>query len=113
MSNSNVGWDWFQEVRRTSPLTPTSDQLSEDMARAFARCFRERDGEQVLDHLRAVTLERSLGPNATDSQLRHLEGQRQLVSYILGQVERGRGTKVSHRTSGHHGATQQKGENNE
>lgn len=61
------------------------------LAVAFARCFRGADGEYVSAYLRKTTLDRALGPDAPDAQLRHLEGQRQLVSRILHLVERGRG----------------------
>ena len=61
-----------------------------DLPGCFARCFRGGDGARVLAHLRALTLDRALGPNATDAQLRHLEGQRALVSTILALVARGR-----------------------
>jgi hypothetical protein len=64
-----------------------------DLALAFARCFRGRDGEWVLAYLKAMTLDRALGPNVADATLRHLEGQRQLVAYMLNMVERGRGTR--------------------
>ena len=64
-----------------------------DLALAFARCFRGRDGEWVLACLKAMTLDRALGPNVADATLRHLEGQRQLVAYMLNMVERGRGTR--------------------
>jgi hypothetical protein len=43
----------------------------------------------VLDHLKRVILERRLPPNASDAELRHLEGQRHAVAYILAMVERG------------------------
>jgi len=76
------GWAWFD--RGDAPPTDRA------LALAAARCFRGGDGEAVLEHLRAVTLERALGPAASDAQLRHLEGQRQLVSHLVSLVERGR-----------------------
>jgi len=67
-------------------------QLSSDpeLAKATARCFRGQDGERVLQHLRSITLLRALGPQSSDNMLRHIEGQRQLVTYIGGLIERGR-----------------------
>ena len=62
----------------------------EELAAAFGRCFGGPDGARVLSHLRAVTTERSLGPDAPESALRHLEGQRQLVQAISALVARGR-----------------------
>ncbi|WP_456341095.1 Bbp19 family protein [Varunaivibrio sulfuroxidans] len=49
------------------------------------------DGEKVMAHLSAVTLDRALSPLAADSVLRHLEGQRQLVAHIKALMRRGRG----------------------
>lgn len=57
---------------------------------AFARCFARREGAVVLDYLRRTTLERALGPDASEAALRHLEGQRQLVARIAALIERGR-----------------------
>ncbi|HEX9568417.1 MAG TPA: hypothetical protein VF987_01950 [Rhodospirillales bacterium] len=81
-STDEEGWAWFDRDQ-----APKADSV---LGEAFARCFRGGDGEVVLSHLRTVTLERALGPGATDAQLRHLEGQRQLVSQIINLVERGR-----------------------
>ena len=61
-----------------------------DIALGFARTFGTEPGRIALQHLRLITIERSLGPMASDASLRHLEGQRQLVSYICALVERGR-----------------------
>ncbi|MBF0269350.1 MAG: hypothetical protein HQL44_12245 [Alphaproteobacteria bacterium] len=61
-----------------------------DLARTFARTFRGDDGARALAHLKAVTLERHLGPESSIAQLRHLEGQRHLVNHILSLVRRGR-----------------------
>ena len=62
----------------------------DDIAACFARCFGTGNGARVLAHLRGLTLDRALGPNATDAQLRHLEGQRALLCIILALVARGR-----------------------
>jgi hypothetical protein len=61
-----------------------------ELALAFARTFRSEDGARALAHLKALTLERHLGPEASVGQLRHLEGQRHLVNHILSLVRRGR-----------------------
>lgn len=53
-----------------------------EIKQAFAKCFTTREGKIVLSFLLRITLERYLGPDSTSEQLRHLEGQRQLVSYI-------------------------------
>ncbi len=89
MTDNDAGWDWFDAAANP----PDEETLKSDMglALAFAKCFRGKDGGQVLKYLRSLTMERALGPNASDSFLRHVEGQRQLVSHIFALVERGRG----------------------
>lgn len=79
------GWDWFAGTGR--PAGP-----ADDPAPSFARCFAGPDGVRVLAVLRAMTLDRALGPDAPDAALRHLEGQRQLVATILALAARGRDT---------------------
>ena len=59
------------------------------LAREFARAFASASGRRVLEHLRAITLGRYLPPNASDAELRYLEGQRYLVSFISNMVDKG------------------------
>jgi len=90
MTKQKNGWDWFA----TSHPTPSSrfDPLvdEKELPALAARCFRGKDGERLMTHLRSMTLERALGPNASDAFLRHTEGQRQLVAHLTALVERGR-----------------------
>jgi len=83
------GWAWFEAA--PAPGVPETAEDERALALACARCFRGGDGERVLAYLRALTLDRALGPNASDTLLRHLEGQRQLVAHIASLVRRGRG----------------------
>jgi len=62
-----------------------------DIEKAYARAFSGAEGMRVLAHLRSITVERFLGPDATDAALRALEGQRALVKQIEGLIERGKG----------------------
>ncbi|MEK7246751.1 MAG: hypothetical protein AAB223_12110 [Pseudomonadota bacterium] len=82
MSASENAWPWETE--------PRADDTQDTLARAVARVFAGADGKQLARYLRALTLERALGPDAPVAQLRHLEGQRQLVRHILALAERGR-----------------------
>jgi hypothetical protein len=82
VSAGENAWPWETEPRAAD----TDDTL----ARAAARVFSGADGEKLAQYLRALTLERALGPDAPVAQLRHLEGQRQLVRHILALAERGR-----------------------
>lgn len=81
----SIGWAWFED-HGSMPTDPAEHAL----CRAFARCFAGSDGSQVVDHLKRLILDRRLSPNATDAELRHLEGQRSAVAYLLGMIERGR-----------------------
>lgn len=55
----------------------------------YARAFSTAAGRAVLAHLRHITIERVLGPDASDAQLRWLEAQRQLVHQIENIISRG------------------------
>ncbi len=58
-------------------------------ATAFARLFQRPEAGVVLDWLKQRTIERVLLPDATDSELRFLEGQRALVHHILNLIRQG------------------------
>lgn len=89
MAHADKGWNWFDTARPTPP-TDAVEAERENLAAAFARCFHAADGARVLGYLKSLTVERALGPGATDALLRHVEGQRQLVAHILALVDRGR-----------------------
>ncbi len=95
MSTQKSGWSWFE--RREPDHTDINRTESHDLTvpdrelkLAYARCFSSEQGKQVIAHLRAMTMDRALGPNVSSEMLRHIEGQRQLVSYICQLIERGR-----------------------
>lgn len=62
----------------------------EDIDINYARCFATSAGAVVLKHLRKITIERTLGPSATDAELRGLEAQRALVHQIEQLTQRGK-----------------------
>lgn len=66
-----------------------NEMTSDDLALVFARCFRGSDGERVLAHLRRITIDRRTAPDASEAELRHLEGQRHLASYIAQLAAKG------------------------
>ena len=87
------GWAWFEANDTRDDVAAVIHDQSDtgrELRLAYARCFAGPEGEKVLAHLRALTFGRALGPDASDQMLRHVEGQRQLVTYILAQFERGR-----------------------
>ena len=53
-----------------------------DIEKNFVRTFSTPSGMVVLEHLRKMTVERTLGPNASDAELRWIEAQRALVRQI-------------------------------
>lgn len=77
-----AGWSWFEPEA-------AADRPSRQIAEAFARCFRTSAGEQVLDYLCRTFLDRRVPPTASDSVLRHVEGQRSVVCHIRSLVEQG------------------------
>lgn len=60
----------------------TKAMSDEEIRQAFAKCFISREGRIALSFLKRITLERYLGPDCSADELRHLEGQRHLVSYM-------------------------------
>ena len=75
----------------TDWANPPPAKARDPLAGAAARCFATTDGAKVLAHLKAMTLDRALGPGADNAQLRHLEGQRALVAHLLALIARGHG----------------------
>ncbi len=88
--HNDPGWSWFERALESE----TQQGVEKDIAGLFARCFSGSDGETALAHLAEMTLARPLGANAHNGILRHLEGQRYLVSYIMGLVRQGREGKT-------------------
>lgn len=62
----------------------------EDIDQNYARCFSTAAGALVLKHLRKITIERTLGANASDAELRGLEAQRALVHQMEALAQRGK-----------------------
>lgn len=83
-SREPKGWAWFED--------PTDGAVDPDeiiLCQAFTRSFSGPDGEQVLEHLKRVMLERRLLPSASNAELWHLEGQRSAIAYLVAMIERG------------------------
>lgn len=94
-AENKKGWSWFENDDQPTPEDNSLPDLlpdpGADISRIYARCFSGPDGEKVLSHLQSLTFSRGLGPSAKNALLRHVEGQRQLVAYIMSQVRHGRG----------------------
>ena len=74
MDRPGDGWSWFEPTPAGTEETAVRD--------AFVRVFGSDAGRQVLAHLRRLTIERRLPPDAPDALLRFVEGQRSLVGQI-------------------------------
>jgi len=61
----------------------------QDIEKQYARTFNTPSGKAVLQHLRKITLERTLGPNATDNELRWTEANRAFVHQIENMITHG------------------------
>lgn len=87
MSQANEpGWDWFDSHFSQEDASLASQT---NPAGHFIRCFSTPDGQACLRYLFELTHGKALGPDVGDGVLRHLEGQRYLVSYILSMVRSG------------------------
>lgn len=89
MPGHDSGWAWFDVAPQETKELERPLGITADLLNAYVRTFRSEAGRQVVQHLRAITTDRVIGPDASDALLRHLEGQRQLVNYIANLAERG------------------------
>ncbi len=87
MSEHNDDWSWFDAGTGGENPSQVFDKIQ--LAKIAARFFQSSEGAYLLDFLRAITLERTLGPAASDALLRHQEGQRQLFVMLTKMIERG------------------------
>jgi len=60
----------------------------QDLEKQYARTFNTPSGRAVLQHMRKITIERILGPNATDDELRWMEANRAFVRQIESMIAR-------------------------
>jgi hypothetical protein len=63
----------------------------DELARCVAKVFASPEGRRLLDHLERTYLLRRMPPQASDQELRHLEGQRCLVAHLQSLAARGLG----------------------
>ena len=73
----------------SAPIQSTDDG-ADDLARCAARLFGSADGLRLLDHLERVFLLRRVPPQASNRELRHIEGQRFVVAHLQSLAARGR-----------------------
>ena len=67
-----------------------NNQSKTDVAKIFARVFRGRDGEEIINYLYSLTFKRFFGPETSEATLRFTEGQKALVMHIEAMIKAGR-----------------------
>lgn len=78
-----LGVDGYQRPREQD------EKLSQDTL----ALFNTPVGQSVLKYLKSITVDAVAGPNITDAELRHLEGQRYLVALIVKRINHAQRTK--------------------
>jgi hypothetical protein len=81
---------WADLEKITAP--PPEDDGAErrrEAARSYLRTFTTNDGDAVLAELRKLFLDKEAPPECSDAALRHLEGQRSVVRFILRKIDEG------------------------
>lgn len=56
----------------------------------FLRTFNSLSGKKVLKYLVALTLGRYLPSNSSNEELRYLEGERFIISFIINMIKKAR-----------------------
>ena len=79
----NIGIDGIQR----------SKELDEQISQNVAQIFSTPTGAEVLRYFRSITIEMVNGPNVSDHELRHLEGQRYFVAQIEQRIAHGHRSK--------------------
>ena len=61
----------------------------QDIEKQYARTFVTNSGKQVLAHLRSITIERIMGSNVSNEDLRWWAAQNSLVHQIENLIKKG------------------------
>lgn len=69
------------------------DEEDKRVSLDIAALFASPTGNSVLKYLRSITIEAVNGPNVTDAELRHMEGQRYLVGLLERRIKHGQKVK--------------------
>jgi len=89
MRDKPAGWHWFDDVAGAAPKGDANITEQRELAVAAAHCLSGPEGTRVMTHLKQMTRERHLSADCSNRVLRHLEGQRFLVTYLETLVQRG------------------------
>ena len=83
------GWDGLREAENLHLKDTKISQDDNDIA--YVRCFSTEAGQEVIDHLKAMTLDQpSWFPGEDPSHGFAREGQNSVVREMLRRIERGR-----------------------
>lgn len=66
---------------------PRPKEEDEQISQNFESLFKTPTGKAVLSYLRSVTIEMIAGPNVSNEEIRHREGQRFLVAIIEKRIK--------------------------
>jgi hypothetical protein len=72
-----------------------SPAVEDELNQLAAGTFSQPPGRRFLDYLESITLRRALLPDASDAELRHLEGARWLVGVIRTRMALANRTRTS------------------
>tara|TARA_R100000458_G_scaffold57904_1_gene64901 strand:- start:41 stop:328 length:288 start_codon:yes stop_codon:yes gene_type:complete len=61
----------------------------ENLNTLFYKMFNTAGGSEILKYLKSITMDSVAGPEISDTQLRHLEGQRFIVGLIQRRFNKG------------------------
>ena len=78
-SNNLVGLDNY-----TRPAEQETELNS-----LFLNVLNTKNGQKLMNYLKSITIEAVAGSEVSDATLRHLEGQRYLLSVIKQKIKRG------------------------
>ena len=85
---------WPDGIDRTAQGTPALER-ERTLNDAALTIFKGEAGRVFLEYLRNITVERQTSPTMSDAELRHLDGQRNLVLMIERRMEYGRRKRPS------------------
>lgn len=61
-------------------------EKDEEISQLVAQVLSTESGKEMLRYLRSITIEMVCGPNVSNDELRHREGQRQLVGILEARI---------------------------
>ena len=68
---------------------PRPKQKDEEISKVIDSVFKTPNGKEMLQYLRSITIDAVSGPNISDPELRHLEGQRFVVGLLSSRANHG------------------------